>query len=370
MWKLFKTLFGNCPQTDCFERQIEEKAASLVEEPQEAPSEVCAPESCKIMMYGQCRTFADIVKTLNQKNHYRFYDTLLSDFRSVIEKYEKRGSVNSDSLNIIETVITDNMDELFGVNGFEFEHFIEMLEGIFTDEGNCSTIDAIYTRRQRTKLLILLKTLNDICHYTDMHELVDDLSSIATGRFSCGDNSLMNDPYPQFGNYPINWFVSGLHNQWANVTVNGVLDNELLEKVMFADHTTKVSTLGIDQVIADDYEGQGPCHPEVFFPKQVGTAPVYVYDKDSRKYSKACGEGKGPRRGFGWYELELVKPILWREKKKGNYKLLDSYYYIPIGTYDKPVFIDHFGRVEFASIDDKRKYIDEMLQRASLYDND
>lgn len=318
-----------------------------------------APKSYKMMMYGQCRTFADIVKTLNGQKHYHSFEELFPDFGEVIEKYQQRGAFCQDSLDVMERVLHNNKDELFEGNRFHMERFVEKLEMAFDDKDK-SEIDLIFVNRQRAKLLILLKTLNDICHYTDVEDLRYHLLSVATGRWNCGDNSYMNDPLPRIGNWPINWFLSGLQEQWNNVTVNGELDNQLLEQVMFTSHTIKVREMGIEQVIANDFTADGPCHPEVFYPKNPGTAPVYVKDKFSRRYLKACGEGKGPRSGHELYEMELVRSVLRQEVSKGHYELLGGRYYIPVGTLKKPVFIEYLGRVHFASLNEKRRFIDKV----------
>ena len=317
-----------------------------------------APESYKVMMYGQCRTFADIVKSLNNNKRYHTYEELMPDFLKVIKEYQKRGTANKDLLVILENVLRENEKDLFSGESFHFERFAQKLDSLF-DNRDTSKIDVIFTNRQMTKLLILLKTLNDICRYTDIDLLRNDLLAIASGRYNCGDNSYMGDPLDGW-NYPINWFLHGLQEQWNNIVANGVLDNQLLEKVMFTNHMTRVQNMGLNAVIYNDFEIDGPCHPEVFFPKEIGTAPVYVEDEISRRYVKACGEGKGPRRGFGLYEMTLVMPVLMREVRNGNYILLDDNFFLPVGTLKKPVFIQHLGRVRFASIKEKQEFIDRI----------
>lgn len=320
------------------------------------------PKSYKIMMYGQCRTFADIVKSLNEQHNYQSFKELLSDFCGVIEQYKHRGSVNQDSLDVMEKVLYNNRDKLFEDNRFHVERFAEELETAFNDEDK-SEIDIIFANRQRTKLMIFLKTLNDICHYKDVDDLLCDFLCVATGRSVCGDDNDTKDPLPCVGNYPINLFIDGLREQWNNVTVNGILDNNLLEQVMFTEHSNKVSKFGIDGVISNDFISDGPCHPEVFFPKEPGTAPVYVKDYFSRRYIKACGEGKGPRSGHELYEMRVVTPILLREVHNGNYEVLGGSYFIPVGTIDKPVFIKNIGRVHFASLTDKSKFISNVRNK-------
>ena len=322
-----------------------------------------APKSYRLMMYGQCRTFADIVKALNNKKQYHRFEELMSDFGKVIAEYQKRGTVNGDSLELMWKIVQDNKNELFDKGEFHFGTFVQKMETVINDNGK-SDIDVIFANRQRAKLLILLKTLNDICRYKDVEQLHDDLFSIATGRFNCGDNRYMGDPLPTSGHYPINFFVSGLREQWDNITIDGVLDNKRLEEVMFANHSRKVEELGIDAVIASDFSDDGPCHPEVFFPKERGTAPVYVKDKTSaRRFTKSCGEGKGPRRGNELYEMTLVMPILMREVRKGNYELIGDQYFIPVGTVKKPVFVQQVGRIHFSSLNDKRRVIDDIRRR-------
>ena len=321
-----------------------------------------APKSYKMMMYGQCRTFADIVKTLNEQKHYHSFEKLISDFWEVIEKYKQRGTVNQDSIDVMEKILHSNTEELFEGNRFHLGRFIEKLESAI-DDNEKSEIDIIFDNRQRAKLLILLKTLNDICQYTDVEDLRCHLCSIATGRWNCGDNSYMNDPLPAIGNFPINLFLNGLCEQWENVTVNGTLDNQLLEQVMFTEHSDRLKNLGIDQVIAVDFTDDGPCYPEVFYPKNPGTAPIYVKNDFSRRYIKACGEcgeGKGPRSGHELYEMGLVMAILMQEVGKGHYELLGDSYFIPVGNIRKPVFKKYFGRVHFASLEEKRQFIDDI----------
>ena len=77
---------------------------------------------------------------------------------------------------------------------------------------------------------------------------------------------------------------------------------------MFEQHNEKVKNLGIDTVIEMDYEKDGPCHPEVYFPREVGIGPVYV-KQGNRKFIKSCGEGKGPNRIPDYYEEHLFKRI-------------------------------------------------------------
>lgn len=316
---------------------------------------VKAPKSLKRLHYGQCRTFADIIKTLNTNHKYSKFDEMLKDFGTIIEDFRSRRGCDDVALSLVTDTMKQHQTELFDGECFDFDKFLMLLEGHFKD-GQETIIDTIYTKRTLCKLLILTKTLNDVCRYNDINSLKDDLESIATYKYnlSCGE-LYMSDPYPVIGNWPINWFLSGLRKQWEQVTTDGMLDNDLLEKRMFTDHEDKLLSKGIEDVLKEDFEDQGPCHPEVFYPIAEGTAPVYVRDERSRTYLTACGEGKGPRSGHELYEMHLVNHILTREVSMGKYEYTNGVY-IP-QDHSKPVFADYYGRLRFANQEEKELFI-------------
>jgi hypothetical protein len=93
---------------------------------------------------------------------------------------------------------------------------------------------------------------------------------------------------------------------------------------MFEQHDEKVKKYGLSKVIEMDFQDDGPCHPEVFFPKKIGTAAVYVGDSRGattigrctanpttiyQNYIKSCGEGTGPNRDPYYYEKELLRIV-------------------------------------------------------------
>ena len=318
-----------------------------------------APQSFRLMQIGQCRTLADIVKTLNEKNHYSSFEKMMKDFGEVIESYKEKRGYDGASINLVESIFENNRNVLV-VNGrFDTDKFEELLNQQFSLD-RLTDVDKLYTRRMCAKILILAKTLNDVRQYTEIEDLRYDLLCLATGRMNCGDSSYMSDPYPVIGNWPINWFVTGLQHSWDKIKHNGILDNDLMEKYMFTDHQDKLNAKGIEAVIAEDYESQGPCHPEVYYPNIPGRGPVYVKDETSRRYLRACGEGKGPRSGHEFYEMNVISNILNREVGKEEYQLVKGSYYIPTKNLRKPIFIKHFGRIHFASFEDKKSFIDRL----------
>ena len=310
---------------------------------------------------GQCRTFADIIATLNETKHYSEISELLQDFSTVMDEYKQRGTVDADAVAAFSSMLSDEIfsRKLFRkgqlnlniFRGFTLHQFIAK---------SSARLEEIYRYRASSKIFILVKTLNDICHYTDIQQFKEDFLGIVSGQmFYESDNHVMDDPI-YFGNWPIGWFMSGIRRQWARMLKDGTLSSELMYKVMFEEHERKVVKYGLERVLKDDFEAQGPCHPEVFYPKEIGTAPIYVKDETSRKYLIACGEGKGPRSGHECYEMALVKLILDREVKQGKYVFINGMY-IPVGTVDKPIFVEYFGRLHFPSKEAKNQFINQHI---------
>lgn len=340
-----------CAPKSCVENSIKKKTSSIE-----------VPVSYKSMQYGQCRTFADIVKNLNDKNHYSTTDDLLKDFGFVINDYQKRGTVDVIFVQLFLSIIQDHQTEIFENGIFCFSKFVIILEKCLSNKES-KDLEVIFEKREKAKLLILLQTLNDICLYTDLEKVCGDIEDVVLNWSLKKGKYVMNDPYPYIGNYPINHFISGLTHQWDNLLKDGILSNELLEDVMFSKHERDIQKYGLANVINRDFEDDGPCHPEVFYPKNEGTAPIYVKDELSRQYLKACGEGKGPRSGHMLYEMTLVKPILERETQNGKYELIDGRFYVPVDSMQKPVFCEYYGKLYFASEEEKRKFLDDLRLR-------
>ena len=341
---------------ESFAKIIEQLSASRPNEP--FPG-ITRTTSVRLYQQGQVRTLADIAMTLNDQNHYSELGSFIRDFDDVIKAYRKRGTVSFEICKMVEELIRNNEPTLFSNNGYlDFDRLIEMVDHLAASDAN-NPLEIIYSRREKTKMLRLAALLNDIMHYTTAYDLMYDLSSIAYGRFNCGDNRFMNDTF----HYPLFFFKHGIEELWEEIQKDGYMSNELLEKKMFTEHEERVNEYGLEYVIRNDYVHDGPCHPEVFFPKRVGTAPVYVLDGNFLDHCsgkpmlvKSCGEGKGPRAHHTLYEMELVEGIIRRECRKGNYEEIGEYY-VPVGDDSKPIFKKWHGIMEFDILPDKRRFL-------------
>ncbi|MBR4146641.1 MAG: hypothetical protein IKU00_01975 [Bacteroidales bacterium] len=315
--------------------------------------------SVRLYQQGQVRTLADIAMTLNDQHHYVDLESFMRDFDDVIKAYRERGTVSYEICKMVEALIRNNEASLFTNNGYlDFDRLIEMVDHLSaSDESN--PLEVIYSRREKTKMLRLAALLNDMMHYTTAYDLMYDLSSIAYGRFNCGDNRFMNDPF----RYPLAYFKQGVELLWEEIQDNGYMSNELLEKKMFTEHEESVEEYGLKKVIRNDYEQDGPDHPEVYVPKRIGTAPVYLLDENFLDHCsgrpmlvKSCGDGKGPYAHHTLYEMELVGGIIRRECSKGNYEEIGEYY-VPVGDDSKPIFKQGHGKMEFDLLPDKRRFL-------------
>ena len=318
--------------------------------------------SIRLYQQGQVRTLADIAMTLNDQHHYADIESFMRDFDDVIKSYRERGTVSAEICKMVEALIRNNEATLFTNSGYlDFDRLIEMVDHLSASDEN-NPLEIIYSRREKTKMLRLAALLNDMMHYTAASDLMNDLSSIAYGRFNCGDNRFMNDPF----RYPLAFFKQGVELLWEEIQDSGTMSNELLEKKMFTEHEERVEEFGLEYVIRNDYYNDGPCHPEVYLPKRIGTAPVYLLDEyfvdhcsGKPMFVKSCGEGKGPNAHHTLYEMELVGGILRRECRKGNYEEIGEYY-IPVGDDSKPIFKQGHGKMEFDILADKKRFLQKI----------
>ena len=324
----------------------------------------------RLHQHGQTRTLADIAMALNEKCRFKDLRRFFAVFDKTIEEYRERGTVSADVCLAFKELVIRHEAELFGSHRYlDFDNLVRIIDNADTGkEGN--TLDTIYSWREKTKLLRLAALLNEIVHYTDADSLANDLAAIATGRFECGDMSMMNDSF----RYPLHFFRMGVSKLWDEIQENGYMSNKLLEEKMFTEHEKKVRKLGLDKVLEEDFRHGSGCHPDIYVPHSIGTAPVYLKDYSYNEHCtgfgsvvKSCGNGKGPDSCDSLYEMRLVEPILRRECTKGTYCYKDGHYY-PIRNLRKPVFREGTGILRFDLWYDKRDYIWSLMTEGQRED--
>ena len=318
-----------------------------------------APKAARTQNYGQVRTLADIAMTLNAQNHYDNPQVLLADLNPVLYLYRIRGTVTDDALDSFKAMLEKNAASWFTDGYFDTDKMFAHLQQK-ADNDAMMALDMIYQRRAMAKIGRVVMLMNEIARYTDVKTLMSDIHRALKEEDSTLDDS-HNFIWDDSFHYPLFFFEQGVQKQWENIIDNdGHLDNEKFAKVMFDDHEKRVEELGLAEVIRRDYEDDGPCHPEVFMPKEVATGPIYV-EMEEDTYIKSCGEGKGPNRYPERYEMQFLLPVLERLCQGDNPEYINANVFMPIRDYSRPVYSE-WGKVVFRDDAEKKLYLMERLK--------
>lgn len=140
-----------------------------------------APKSYRLAKYGQCRTLADVVKTLNTQHHYGRYKDLKNDLEQVIKDYKRRKGFDVEAANLVASTLEAHAETLMRDGKFNVEQFDKLLDNHFIAD-KFASIDRLYTRRMCAKLVDIVQLLNDICRYNNIKDLQHDLSLVMNGE--------------------------------------------------------------------------------------------------------------------------------------------------------------------------------------------
>ncbi len=207
------------------------------------------------------------------------------------------------------------------------------------------------------KIWKLISYFNDFRRYTSPDQILSDLEKTITPAYY-----RMVDTAGRW--YPLSFFSSGIMQAWNEIAPNNSIDPDLLEQYMFRNHEASVKAIGLEATIAKDFKPDFPCHEEVFFPKKVGSAPVYVDRSEGtvRAFSKSCGEGSYPE----FFEIGIACNLLATDSK---YEMLGSgadedfsrqLLFLPKSDMTLPVYYCNFcfgGKMEFDSEEEKIRFI-------------
>lgn len=305
--------------------------------------------------HGITKTFADVLVELNKKEHFTNAESALDSLDHYFDRFRKVGD------EIAFLAIRILYCEL-NVRNFElFEHGVlntnTLRERVFNNNIFIESYDKAYLSYCKERLCNLISYLNTFRRYKTVEQVRSDLQELKVTSFShCSPN---NSPYffSIESGYPTHFFSIALQKHWDEISSSGILDNTKMMEVMFNRHERGIRKYGLEAVIKHDYESDGPCHPEVYFPKKVGTGPIYVRIAD-RKFIRSCGEGKGPHSVPNEYEFHLALQLLEKDK---NY-IEVSQYFIPRSDYTLPVFDWWSGLISFDSDEEKMSFIKEVMK--------
>lgn len=311
--------------------------------------------------YGVSRTFADVVISLNKQTPFKSAQEALSALHQYFHRFIETG--DDIAFVAVRTFLyVVRIPEVFADGKLNVELFRDRVFNFvnFRDEFNNA-----YIMHCKEKICNVVATLNEFRQYTDPKQVLDDIiyKSGLTRFNHCGstDEYYLMSPRHAGNNYPMSFFSRFLQDNWHKIAPEGVLDSDLLNEYMFNKHERGLRKYGLDAVIRHDYVQDGPCHPEVYFPKRVGSGPVYV-ETEPRKFIRSCGEGKGPNAIPNYLENMIVLKLV---KDNEKYCRTEGYY-VPINDLSLPIYKGWSGeKVDFKTIEEKRRFIEELKKRDS-----
>jgi len=312
--------------------------------------------------YGQIQTLCDIIKTLNDHKHYTNVNDLHHDMVDVINSYAQRGTISATTRQlVISGIIKDDdifVDGIFSTDKLQ-KKLLKELRLRYNEE-----LSEPMNKRDVAKFIGLLLYLNDFRRYTSAEQIIKDFAHIGFDEIgSCGDyrRSPLNDrlfSWMPFGGhaYPSVAFFRALSSLWDKVSTDGTLDNQKLQDKMIDEYQNGKQSKGLAQVVREHYMQDGPCHPEVYFPKDGFYGPVLVDNQDGT-FAESCGEGKGPNKSSDFYEFQLLRDLIIKDSKYvsiGN----DCWwaFIVPKEDFTLPVF-GPMGKLHFTTQEEKVAFI-------------
>lgn len=308
--------------------------------------------------HGITKTLADILVELNKRQHFTNANDAMEALKQYFGRFLKGGDeIAFTTIRLLHCELNDADPDLFKNGVLDAD---ALREKIFSRDRFANSYDKAYLSYCKERLCNLIAYLNAFRRYESAEQVWEDLHELKVTSFNhCGP---IEPPYffgigdSWYTSYPLFFFRRGLQNNWEEISTDGRLDSKKMLEVMFNKHERGIRKYGLEAVIRHDYENDGPCHPEVYFPKKVGTGPIYVKVAD-RRYIRSCGEGKGPHRVANEYEFHLATQLLAKDKKY----IFVSPYYIPKEDYTLPIYDMWQGAMQFGSDDEKAKFIKGIL---------
>ena len=313
--------------------------------------------------YGVSRTFADVVISLNKQTPFKSAEEALSALLHYFHRFVETGDdIAFIAVRTFQCVVRE--PEVFADGKLN----VKLLrDRVFNFDNFRDEFNEAYIMHCKEKICNVVATLNEFRQYTGPEQVLDDISKSGLTRFShCGPNDEYYPMSPRLAgnNRPMGYFSQFLQDNWHKIAPEGVLDSDLLNEYMFNKHERGLRKYGLDAVIRHDYEQDGPCHPEVYFPKRVGSGPVYL-ETEPRKFIRSCGGGKGHYAIPNYLENKIVLKLMKDDEK---YCRIEDYY-VPINDLSLPIYKDWISiigeKVDFKTIGEKRRFIEELKKRDS-----
>ena len=313
--------------------------------------------------YGQVRTMADILISMNDQYHFHNSKEAVAKVQSFIASQSPcHIAISEKAFHFIADALYSSMAF---VNG---KLNIDALEDNFNISEFEKKWDYAMYRYYYAKICKLIRYFNKFRRYTSPDQICEDLKKTITPEYYT-----MGDSASVFG-YPDYFFTRTIEEVWNEIAPNNSIDPDLLDKYMFRNHEVAIQTLGLEATIRKDFI-QDYCHTDVYFPEQIGSAPVYIEREigNKRIFIKSCGEGKGPNNcpellEFGYAYRLLVEDIKYNIYGSYPYKDFQPELFVPKDDMSLPIYSAIFpvGKLMFENENDKVAFLEKELKNKQL----
>lgn len=321
-----------------------------------------------IMQYGYIRTLVDLIKCLNEKNHYHNHQVLISDLNKVISSYIRRGTISPSLVHSFEELLYQNSQQIFKSEGLDIDELVVM-QHFMNPSSQYNNCDEIFMNFDISKLLKILQSANHIRQYQSPSEVLFDIEAFIHGFGGGWKVPLLGACHPHL-HAGIRYFINNLESIWdsiskdANINGKRYLDNTLLEAYVFSKHENDVKIKGLERTLKEDYHTEATCHSTMYMPNEINSAPIYATNRYYKKPIRTCYPTGDALEQQTMFESGFFQIIFNDEIRKGNYEQR-NFYYIPVKDLSKPIYNQWFKEVKFDSGSEKRKFIDDCRRYAS-----
>ena len=322
----------------------------------DAPKDDLVPKELTTMMHGQIRTLMDLLKELNKQEPIKDSEDAYRCLAEVVEKNVRYGDEFAFmAMRTIWSIMHRHEDEGEGVNieQLEKEMFSFHDKSVFQDDFRTKVLYDY----SASKIIKYIKFLNEFRRYKSYENVRDDLRTI---HFShCSEN----DPHYYFSFYRGLFFQIEhiLSIEWENVTRDGVLDNKLLDEVVFGRYENMLNKYGLRETIRLAYGDIG-CHSELKGPTMSNEEGL-IYGPNYRLEGSQIEKGCSDFRRWPWsntsFEMRFAKVLLERDP---NYMTIrrvgwGDILFVPTTDFSLPVYSSQRGKLYFDNEEDKKHFI-------------
>ena len=305
--------------------------------------------------YGQVRTMADILISMNDQYHFHSSEEAVAAVMKFI------GSQSPCHFAISGKAFHFIADALYSSKAFVDRRLNKdaFLDNFTISQFEKNWDNAMY-RYYYAKIWKLICYFDEFRRYTSPGQIYRDLKKT------------ISPEYFGYRGYPQHFFRCAIEEAWEKIAPNNSIDPVLLDKYMFRNHEVAIQTLGLEATIRKDFV-QDYCHTDVYFPQKVGSAPVYIERivGNRRMFLKSCGEGKGPNNNPELLEFNIACRLLLEDSKYDIWEDKNqSMLFVPKEDISLPAYYycSYYscGKILFEDNDHKKKFLKEGIKGRQL----